>query len=246
MEVYQHCIFVCSNYTNKSRYGLHFLFNDSNYDKIIEISKKYIEKEGVSMYVVTTNGSGIDSVKQKDKFFETINIFEGTEKESAEKFNALIENQIGVFDIAFLLLLKQKLTIRALKVFLFLIFSIITITERRFIFKEKIYVDFSTIGFKKIDNEFRNYDQNKIIECTKPDIIYSKFFNSPDGTLLMNKVLLVFSNIKTKNFLKLEKIMNDFANQIRQKYKRTISNKGAITLNKDKICKNKFLFDELL
>ena len=69
IEIYQHCIFVCSNYTARTRTGLHFLYNESNIENVMDIAKRYAAKEGVAFYFLTTNSPTIDSIKKKDYLF---------------------------------------------------------------------------------------------------------------------------------------------------------------------------------
>ena len=201
-ETYQHCIFVCSNYTTRTRTGLHFLFNEINYEIVKSLVQRYTSKEGVAFYFVNTiNDPSIESVKKKDNFFKNIQILEGTTQENVVAFNNAINNQITVNDVALLLLCRKRLTVEELKTSLFYIYCLYAKEYDKFPFKEKLFFDKDdTIGFKLINNEFSKIDPKDYLECTKPDVIMSKFFNCDGGVELMNDILKIFYKFKDKDF----------------------------------------------
>lgn len=246
VETYHHCIFICSNYTSGTRNGLHFLFNEENVGIISEISEKYLSKEGVSMYVVITNQPSIESIQKKDSFYKTINILEGTDKNNILVFDNMLDNQVGIFDLAMLLICCGELTIKQLRVYLLLTYCVFTLKENKLICKEKYWFENNTYGFREINNEFGLSNLDKRIKCTKPDIIMSKFFNSEDGTNLMNKFLLIFTSIKKNSFEKLEIISQGFINSIKKEFARILLKKEKISLNKKIIKRHEFYFADLL
>lgn len=246
VEAYLHCIFICSNYTSGTRNGLHFLFNEENETIINSISERYLSKEGVSMYVVLTNNPSIESVKKKDAFYNTINILEGTNKNNVTTFDNMLDNQVGIFDLAMLLLCYGEMTIRELRVYLLLTYCVFTLKEKKLICKEKYWFENESYGFREINNEFGLDDLNKRIKCTKPDIIMSKFFNSEDGTNLMNKFLLVFTNVRKKDFATLEAISQAFIKSVQKDFARKLSKKESISVNQKLIRNKKDIFSSLL
>lgn len=198
-EVYQHCVFVCSNYTTGTRKGLHFLYNDLNLDRIMDMVRKYTAKEGVAFYSIITNKPNVESVQEKDGFFKSIDILEGHYEKNVISFNNAINNQITVMDVALLLLSREKMTVKDLKTYLFYIYSLYAKENGSFPFKEKCFLDEQIVGFKNINKEFDpifEKRQDAKLACTKPNIIMSKFFNCEGGVELLNKVLKIFYNLK--------------------------------------------------
>lgn len=246
IETYFHCIFICSNYTSGTRNGLHFLFNETNTDVINQISEKYAYKEGVSMYVVVTNSGSIESVKKKETFFNNVNILEGTDKQSIKTFDTMLDNQVGIFDLAMLLLCCKEMTIKELRIYLFLSYCVFRLKENKLVCKEKYWFEGNTYGFREINNEFGLENLNKRIKCTKPDIIMSKFFNSEDGTNLMNKFLAIFTSIKKIDFDKLENISTIFVKAIQKEFAKKLNKKEKISVNKKMIQRHKDIFKDLV
>ena len=161
--------------------------------------KKYTAKEGVAFYFVITNKPTIESVKEKDGFFKSINILEGTNESNIIEFNNSINNQITVMDVALLLLSREKMTAKNVKTYLFYIYCLYAQENGSFPFKGKCFLDEQMIGFKTINKEFEKIIEEKpdaLLTCTRPHIIMSKFFNCEGGVELMNKVLRIFYNIK--------------------------------------------------
>ena len=219
VEKYQHCIFVCSNYTAGTRNGLHFLFNAANYNEVMNIVNKYAAKEGVSIYFVVTDSHTIDSVKNKDHFFKNINILEGTIPQNVISFNNSINNQISVMDVALLLLSREKMTVEQLKTYLFFIYCQYANDSDSFPFKEKCYFGKRIIGFKAINEEFDNQNPNALLRCTKPTIIMSKFFNTEKGVELMTKILHLFYQLKEIGVDKLSKMIPIYYRECNKKYR---------------------------
>ena len=195
-EKYQHCIFVCSNYTAGTRNGLHFLFNSTNYKEIANIVSRYTNKEGVSVYFVVTDKHSIESVKEKEHFFKNVDILEGTVPENVISFNNSINNQINVMDVALLLLSRESLNSMQLKTYLFYIYCFYANNYGSFPFKEKCNFDKDIIGFRMINDEFDSYSDTQCFKCTKPTVIMSKFYNSEKGVELMINVLKIFYELK--------------------------------------------------
>ena len=246
VEFYHHCIFVCSNYTSGTRNGLHFLFNDENMDNISDISEKYRNKEGVTMYVIITNKPSIDSVKKKDPFYETINIQEGTITANVTAFDNMLDNQVSIFDLAMLLLVYKEMSIKELRIYLLLTYCVFTIKERKLICKEKYWIDEESYGFREINNEFGLLNLDKRIKCTKPDIIMSKFFNSEDGTNLMNKFLKIFISMQKYDFNVLDEISKKLLSALKTEFAKKLSKKEKISLNKKIITRHSEIFSPIL
>ena len=206
IEFYQHCVFVCSNYTSRTRTGLHFLYNDSNIENVLEIVRKYTSKRGVAFYFVNTNEPTIESIKHKDAFFKTINILEGDKGENVATFNNAINNQITAADVALLLLCRQRMTVKEIKTALFYIYCVYARENGKFPFPEKLFFDpKEERGFKIINASFSNVPMDGYsLECTKPDVIMSKFFNCEGGVELMNSILELFYRINQIGIKKLE------------------------------------------
>lgn len=223
-EKYQHCIFVCSNYTARTRNGLHFLYNETNVDEVMNIVNRYVTKEGVSFYFIVTNNSSIESVKNKDHFFKSIDILEGTNPDNVIVFNNSINNQISATDVALLLLSIQKMNCVDLKTYLFYIYCLYAKKNDSFPFKDKCYFDNKIIGFKAINNEFGARDSNILLECTKPNVVMSKFFNTDKGVELMNKVLELYNEIKKQNIHQLSERIIEYFNKCKKKYKKSSEN----------------------
>ena len=201
IENYQHCIFVCSNYTSRTRTGLHFLYNDVNFDNVMDIVKRYTTKKGVAFYFVNTNEPTIESVQKKDAFFKTINILEGADYSNVLLFDNAINNQITAIDVVLLLLSRKPMTVAEIKTSLFYIYCLYAEEWGKFPFNDKLFFDPNEeIGFKSINSEFASIDESDYLECTKPDVIMSKFFNCEGGVELMNGVLKIFYKIKEKDF----------------------------------------------
>lgn len=219
LETYQHCIFVCSNYTDGTRTGLHFLYNETNLENVMEIVQKYVAKEGVAFYFLTTDSPKIASVQKKDKFFKKMEILDGAKKESFLTFNNAINNQITAMDIALLLLCKKNMTLKQIKTYLFYIYCIYANSYNLFPFKESYVFDTTYRGVKKIDNEFADVDENDYLECIKPDVIMSKFFNCEGGVELMNKVLKIVHEIDKHNVDDLSKKIEDYFKKCKRIYK---------------------------
>lgn len=244
-EIYQHCIFVCSNYTTRTRTGLHFLYNETNIENVLDVVKRYQSKEGVAFYFVNTDHYSIESVQKKDKFFRNIQISEGAIKENVLAFNDAINNQISVNDVALLLLCRQQMRIDEIKTALFFIYCLYAKENDKFPFKEKLFFnDKDEIGFKSINQEFKNIDPESYLECTKPDVIMSKFFNCEGGVELMNNILGLFYRIKLKGFSGLKDKILSYFNKCKSIYhldKR--ESRYAFTLSKKAINRLKIDID---
>lgn len=240
-ENYQHCIFVCSNYTSRTRTGLHFLYNDSNFENVVEMAKKYSSKKGVAFYFVNTNEFTIESVKAKDAFFKTINILEGTNRDNVVEFDNAINNQITVFDVALLLLCRKSLMVKDLKTILFYVYCLYAEENDKFPFNEKLFFDISgEIGFKSINAEFDALNQNSYLECTRSDVIMSKFFNCEGGVELMNAVLRIFYKIEKNDINKLYDKIEFYFNKCKKIYRlEKRESRYAFTLSKKAINKLK-------
>ena len=219
IERYQHCIFVCSNYTNGTRTGLHFLYNSENYTEVMAIVDRYKNREGVAFYFVVTNNPTIESVQSKDKFFRSINILEGVNSANVIEFNNSINNQINVMDIALLLISRKKMTISDLKTYLFYVYCLYAKENNSFPFKEKCYFGPDMIGFKRINDEFKDKNENYGLECTNIAVVMSKFFNCVGGVELMNKVLKIFYYLTNKDLGYLKTKIENYSNICTKKYK---------------------------
>lgn len=200
IERYYHCVFVCSDYTTGRRQGLHFLFNETNLDTISDISDKYSKEEGVSMYTIITDKPSIDSIKAKDKFFETIEIKEGALPDNVSQFDKALRNQVGIFDLAFLLLAREEMNICKLRTYLLICYCLYIVIYNEVPFKEKYYITSTDKGFKDINKEFSEFDNNQIVKCTKTNVIISKFFNSEEGTKMMYNFLMFHYKISNIDF----------------------------------------------
>ena len=245
VEIYQHCIFVCSNYTSRTRTGLHFLYNDLNFDYVMDVVKRYASKKGVAFYFVTTNDSTIESVKEKDAFFETINILEGTEQNSVVLFDNAINNQITAFDVVLLLLCRQKMSVEEIKTYLFFIYCIYARETNKYPFNEKLFFDpDEEIGFKTINAEFAILKKDDYLECTRPDVIMSKFFNCEGGVELMNSVLKIYYKIKQISIGELNKKIEKYFERCKKTFHlEKKEGRYAFTLRKKAINKLKIGID---
>ena len=194
-ELYRHGIFVGSNYTSGKRKGLHFLINDANIDDISGILDGYAKKEGVSFYVITTNKTDIESVKEKDNFFKQIDIIEGTTKEGQRDFDNALDNQIEVLDLAFLLLSRKEMTVEELQLFTFYCYFYYTFFFGRFPAVDKYYLLKDEKGFKKLNSLFKNVEPGRKIRCSKPNVVLSKYLNCEGGIEMMNAFLEIFYKI---------------------------------------------------
>ena len=234
METYSHCILVCSDYASRTRNGLHFLFNDANATDIVDITKKYTEKEGVSMYIVVTDQVSIESVQKKDSFFKNIKIVEGFDSKNLLDFDRFLANRVGVLDFAMLLLSRDSLRIKDLKTYLHLCYIIYSNKYNSLPFQDKFYIRNEFVGFKRIEEYFGKYDNMAIIRCSKPDVIISKFFNSEDGTFLMNNLLNIYYKIRKFSIEHLRTDLLTFLESIKQKYRKPFR-KNELYLTKKRI-----------
>ena len=228
IEVYQHCIFVCSNYTTGTRKGLHFLYNESNISDVMNLADRYTAKEGVAFYFVITDKPTIESVQEKDGFFKSITILEGSESQNVVDFDNSINNQITVMDVALLLLSRQKMNVKTIKTCLFYIYCLYAKQNDSFPFKGKCFLSNHLVGFKTINKEFEKIELEKpdaLLMCTKPHIIMSKFFNCEGGVELMNKVLRIFYDIKERDIDYLSNKIDIYLKKAKKIYKNSFKEK---------------------
>ena len=218
-QQYSHCIIVASNYTSNKRLGLHFLCNNSNINEIMNFINNNTKSEIYSAYIVNTDSPTIDSVKKKEKFFEDVNITEGTNKESVRAFFRSIDNQITAFDIALLFLTRDDISYRDLNIYMFHFYCLFLIRHSRAPFRERIVMNENEMFIEGLEKEFLknpSFNREKKLACKKEEVVFSKFLNCEEGLTEMYNALNIYFELRDLDFVILLSAANGIYTSIRK------------------------------